>query len=769
MSSYITQDELSANGYLTQHQDLSAYAKLTDLNAYATKAYVSEYVATYGGNVDLSAYVTKTELNNASYATQSYVVNYVATYGGNVDLSAYVTKTELNNAGYLTYIPSEYVTQSELSANSYVTESFVTYYVNNNTAVVREITQQDYDLLSYEEKNNGYLYIITDSQGININSFVTYAALDSMGYATQTYVAQYVSSYAPEPDLSAYVTKTELNNAGYITMSDVSACGYLTSIPSDYATYAAISQMGYLTSIPSEYITQDELSANAYLTQHQDLSAYATKSYVAEYVAAYAPEPDLSSYVTKTELNNAGYITSIPSDYATYAAISQMGYLTSIPSEYITQDELSQMGYLTQHQDLSSYAKLADLNSYVTKTELNNAGYLTSIPSDYATYDAISAMGYLTSIPSDYATYAAISSMSYITMSDVSACGYLTEHQDLSAYATKTYVVEYVAAYAPQPDLSSYATHTYVVDYVGAYGGAQVVEITQEQYDQLSQAEKTNGSIYVITDAPDLDMSYYVTYEAVSYMGYATQSYVADYVAAYAPQPDLSSYVTKTELNNAGYISSIPSDYATYDAISAMGYITAIPSDYATYDAISQMNYITMSDVSACGYLTSIPSEYITESELSGMGYITSIPSDYATYAAISQMGYLTSSDLPAIDESIIPNTTATYTLGDSSHIYNSTYTSRLYLGSNLVIRPESNAQTGVDITIDINGASKFYLNNNMFAPNGASNNKAIDLGTSDRMWRNTYTESLYINGYTGLSSYNLQYDSATNTLTITV
>jgi hypothetical protein len=200
----------------------------------------------------------------------------------------------------------------------------------------------------------------------------------------------------------------------------------------------------------------------------------------------------------------------------------------------------------------------------------------------------------------------------------------------------------------------------------------------------------------------------YVTSSELSNAGYATESYVSDYVSQHAPTPDLSAYVTKTELNNAGYV--------TQNTLSDAGYITSIPSEYITESEISSMGYITESEIAAIGY--------VTQSELSGMGYITS--SDIPT--------------MPTIDESIIPNTTNTYTLGDSSHIYKSTYTSRLYLGSNITIGPESNAQTGSDITININGSQKFYLNSTRFAPNGASNNKAIDLGTSDRMWRYTYS-----------------------------
>lgn len=67
---YVTETELSAKGYLTQHQDLSAYALKTEiptvpsLDGYATTQYVDNAIANIpsGGTVDLSNYYTKNEV-----------------------------------------------------------------------------------------------------------------------------------------------------------------------------------------------------------------------------------------------------------------------------------------------------------------------------------------------------------------------------------------------------------------------------------------------------------------------------------------------------------------------------------------------------------------------------------------------------------------------------------------------------------------------------------------------------------------------------------
>lgn len=81
-SEYVTETELNAKGYLTQHQSLSGYAKTAD-------------------------HYTKTESDNKYQA----------------------------KGNYLTSVPSEYVTETELSAKGYLTSAPVTK-VNNKTGAV---------------------------------------------------------------------------------------------------------------------------------------------------------------------------------------------------------------------------------------------------------------------------------------------------------------------------------------------------------------------------------------------------------------------------------------------------------------------------------------------------------------------------------------------------------------------------------------------------------------------------------------------------------
>ena len=120
---------------------IHSYNQLTDtptipsLDGYATETFVTEKIAeaSLGGEIDLSAYATKDEVNS-SLATKSDVGHTHEQYlTEHQDLSDYALKTELptvptkvseltNDSGFITTIPNEYVTETELDAKGYLTE-----------------------------------------------------------------------------------------------------------------------------------------------------------------------------------------------------------------------------------------------------------------------------------------------------------------------------------------------------------------------------------------------------------------------------------------------------------------------------------------------------------------------------------------------------------------------------------------------------------------------------------------------------------------------
>lgn len=146
---YVTETELTNKGYLTEHQDLSAYAKSADVAELLEK------------KVDASAYNTdKQNLAELHNHDNKYVkledgkglseANFTAdekTKLADIDLTKYVTNDALASKGYLTSIPTNYVTETELS-NTLATElpkkvDVTSYTVDKDTFALKETVEAD--------------------------------------------------------------------------------------------------------------------------------------------------------------------------------------------------------------------------------------------------------------------------------------------------------------------------------------------------------------------------------------------------------------------------------------------------------------------------------------------------------------------------------------------------------------------------------------------------------------------------------------------------
>ena len=156
-------------------------------------------------------------------------------------------------------------------------------------------------------------------------------------------------------DISQYATKDELSSA--VSSIDLSGYALKGEIPS--------------------------LDAYAKKTDLPSVEGFATKSYVDENIAKVATsgDIDLSNYVTKdtvyTKEQTDALIPSVPSKVSQLE--NDSNYLSSIPEEYVTDTELNAKGYLTSHQDLSAYAlkteipTVPSLDGYATTEYVNNA------------------------------------------------------------------------------------------------------------------------------------------------------------------------------------------------------------------------------------------------------------------------------------------------------------------------------------------------------------------------------------------------------------
>ena len=148
-------------------------------------------------------------------------------------------------------------------------------------------------------------------------------------------------------------------------------------------------------------------------------------------LTSYAKKTDIPSVPTKLSelINDSGFIT-------TYTETDPVW--TSEKSNYYTKTEIDNKNYLTEHQSLADYVKTealtTELTSYAKKVELptklseltNDSGYITT----YTETDPVWTS----------------EKVNYYTKTEIDNKNYLTEHQSLADYATKTYVTEQIGS-----------------------------------------------------------------------------------------------------------------------------------------------------------------------------------------------------------------------------------------------------------------------------------------------------------------------------------
>ena len=184
-----------------------------------------------------------------------------------------------NDAGYLTSVPSEYVTETELS-----------------TAISGKADANDIpDVSGFESKTDANAKLTeakayTDTKVADlVNSAPT--TLDTLGelaaaiQENETVVDALnsaIGNKANTSDLAAVATsgsyndlinKPTLFSGSYNDLTDKPT---IPTVPTNVSSFT--NDAGYLTSVPSEYVTETELNAKGYLTEHQDLSSYAKKT-----------------------------------------------------------------------------------------------------------------------------------------------------------------------------------------------------------------------------------------------------------------------------------------------------------------------------------------------------------------------------------------------------------------------------------------------------------------------------------------------------------
>ena len=512
----VTRDELESKGYLTTHQDLSEYAKKSELyNDSDLKARVEvleqktdkdtvyddtplkervtalESKAIEGGAYDDSdlrnrvvALETKEDKDTKYDDTE---VKHRLTELENkpvVDTSFFVTEEKLNSKGYISDISglatkqelANAVTKDELEAKHYVTEeelnnkAYLTQQNLDNYALKSELPTPYNDSLLNERVTaleskaiEGGAYNDTDLRNRVINlenkppldtsEFVTNQALESRGYIK---------------DVSNLVTKEELESKNYLTTpyNDIPLNERVEvlenkvdkdTVYNDSELRERVTNLENKPNVDlSNYVTNEQLENKHYLTEHQQITHLATTSDL---------EALKNIAVSKSELNNKVDTTEF----------------NSFKDNVVTKTELAEKGYIS------------DLSNYVTKEELHEA---TEI--DY----------------SNIVTTDELEAKHYVTETELNNKGFLTQHQDISNLATKEEIKKFVThEELPQPyndtNLSNRVT---------------ALESKQDK-DTIYNDTELRNRISTLESRPNIEVSTLVTKDELASKGYLTTPY----------------------------------------------------------------------------------------------------------------------------------------------------------------------------------------------------------------------------------------------------
>ena len=310
-------------------------------------------------------------------------------------------------------------------------------------------------------------------------------------------------------------TEDLVNNSGFITRDAIPSSVSEFINDANYVTEEGLTQKGYLTN----YVETDPiyLSEKASLAKKSDLDNYTLvttfnelQTKVTKNTEDILAKPNYSDIPKNvSELNNdSGYLTE-HQQIANVAKTGDYNDLINKPTiptkvsqltndkQYTTIEEVNQQGFLKEHQDLSGYA---------LKTEIPKKVSQLTNDTEYITNNEL--------VAKDYVSNTELNAKNYTTMAEVESKGYLTEHQDLSNYATKNEIPKKVSQltndkqYTTKADVEAYdyvtneelAEKGYITDHQDLSGYAKKTDIPTKTSQLTNDSNLVVDSKYVHTD-----------------------------------------------------------------------------------------------------------------------------------------------------------------------------------------------------------------------------------------------------------------------------
>lgn len=691
-SHLVTKQELEEKQYLTTHQDLSEYAKKSELyNDSDLKARVEvleqktdkdtvyddtqlkervtalESKAIEGGAYDDKPIRDRLDVLEAKHDNDTIYddteVKRRLTELENkpaVDTSVFVTDEKLASKGYLTQHQdlSPYALKSEIPQpyNDTPLNERVTALENRPTTGGSVDTS---NLVTKDELKNQH-YVTHEEVPIAI--YKEFATDNFNEYFEQT-TSEFLNSNThmrgkifvnPDNDYSTTSPLVYTGDSEHPKTAEYDAILYsvANSLPDGYSL-ESLNEDNKVTFLSnknfSEVVPKEELKAivkefGGSTGSNIDTSNLATKEELAN--AVTKNELEAKHYVTEEELNNKAYLTSHQSlnHVVTKDELTSKNYISDV-SNLVTKEELASKNYLTEHQPLTEVNNRLDVleakqdrdtvyNDSELRERVTNLENKPNVDlTNYVTSEQLENKHYLTQHqPLDnLVTKEELNSKGYVTDEVLNSKGYLTEHQNISHLVTK---------------------------------------------DEL------NSKGYLTEEI--LNSKNYLTEDVLNTKNYLTQ------------HQDLSSLVTKQELENKHYLTehqplthlATTSDLEVLRNISVSKSELSKKLDNTEFNTFKE-NVVTKTELAEKGYISDL-SNYVTKEELHEATEI-----DYSNIVTTDELEpYAKKSELPQPynDAALVNRVSALENKQDKDTVYNDTeIKQRLTVLEN---RPSGGAQT---------------------------------------------------------------------------
>ena len=210
----------------------------------------------------------------------------------------------------------------------------------------------------------------------------------------------------------------------------------------------------------------------------------------------YVSTERIKSLATKTDIANLSDEIDTISTNLSNIDLSNIATKDEIPllDGYAKEDWVRRQGYLKTHQSLVGYAKKSDLpTDYIKESDLSEyvkASEISSTLNDYAKKSSLSEYVKTSTFNSKLNSLAKKSDIEgYATQKWVNEQGFLTKNQDLSEFATKTDLKDYVKIKSLDNTLNGYVKKNSVY--------------TQNESDSKFLSKKDASNIYLTQTSAD--------------------------------------------------------------------------------------------------------------------------------------------------------------------------------------------------------------------------------------------------------------------------